>query len=104
MKTIAVIEPIGIIARTKGLIGYRKAIPMLFRTRFGIHTFGMKFPLDIIILNNKNQIVALKEKLLPWRIYLWNPKYQIVIELPEGTIGKMKLTIGEIISITNIYS
>ena len=99
MKTIAVSEAKGILAGIRGLIGYPKAIPMLFRTGFGIHTFGLKFPIDVIVMNNQNQIVALKKNLTPLKIFLWNPRYVTVIELPAGSVNKLNLSPGEIINI-----
>ena len=79
--------------QTKGLLGTNKPYPLLFHTRWGIHTLGMKYPIDIVILDKNNTIVKLKENLKPNQIFLWNPKYTNVLELPEGTIQKMKLTL-----------
>lgn len=89
-----------LIKKTKGLLGENNAKPLLFYTRFGIHTFGMKFPLDIIILDKNSKVVTLKENLKPWRIFLWNPKYSTVLELPAGTINKTKTVIGDLIKIS----
>jgi uncharacterized protein len=102
VKTIPVIQAKGILAQMRGLIGYPKAIPMLFKTRFGIHTFGMGFPIDVIVLDKNKTIVAVKPSLKPNHIYLWNPKYPQIIELPENSINKMELHIGESISINKI--
>jgi uncharacterized protein len=94
MVTITVIEAENLFAKIRGQIGKKNAAPMLFRTRFGIHTFGMRVPIDVIVLNSNHQIVALKSILKPFRVFLWNPKYSIVIELPAGTIEKMKLSMS----------
>jgi uncharacterized protein len=99
VKTLKVIEAKGIWENIVGLIGKRKLNPMLFHTRFGIHTFGMIVPIDVIILDNTNRIMAIKKKLKPGRIFLWNPKYGIVIELPEHTIDRLKLFVGETVHI-----
>lgn len=66
----------------------------MFRTRFGIHTFGMHYPIDVIILDKQQIVVHLKENLMPNRLYFWNPKYSIVIELPKETIKKKKISLG----------
>ncbi len=35
--------------KTIGLIGREKIAPVVFETRFGIHTFGLKFPIDVLV-------------------------------------------------------
>lgn len=81
----------GIFKKTQGLIGKEKIGPLLLETRFGIHTFFLQSPIDIIILDEKNRVVKLKEKLNPNKIFFWNPKYYLVLELPGGTIEKQKI-------------
>ncbi len=83
--------------KTKGLLGAKKAYPVLFKTRFGIHTFGLTFPLDVLILDRENCIVKLAINLKPMNIFLWHPVYDTVIELPAGTIKKCKLSVGDTI-------
>lgn len=73
-----------------GLTLSTKPSALCFKTRFGIHTFGMRFPIDVIILDSHNQVVRIKTNLQPNRIFLWNPKYSKVLELPPGTIQKTK--------------
>lgn len=77
--------------RTVGLIGKEEITSVIFETRFGIHTFGLKAPIDVLILDNQNRVVKIKESLSPSRIFLWNPKYKIVLELPSGTIKKLNI-------------
>ena len=82
-----------------GLIGAKKPYPLLLETRFGIHTFGVRFPLDIVILDQTNTIVCMKKTLLPNRIFLWNPIWKLVVELPQGTISEKNLHIGQKVSL-----
>lgn len=81
--------------KTIGLIGTKKPQSLLLRTHFGIHTFGMRYPIDVLILNSQNKVVALKENLKPNRMFLWNPHYDNVLELPKGTINKSKTQLGD---------
>lgn len=74
--------------KIQGLIGKDKSYTLMLKTRFGIHTFGLKFPIDVLILNNENKVVSIRKNLKPNRIFLWNPIYKKVIELPFGTIKK----------------
>lgn len=78
----------------RGLIGKRNPEALLLKTRFGIHTYGVKFPIDVLILDNENKVTVIKKNLKPNRIFLWNPKYEKVIELPAGTIEKEKIAIN----------
>jgi len=93
MIRLAAKEALGIKERIIGLIGSKKPTALLLKTHFGIHTFGLKFPIDVLILNNKNIVVSLRKGLRPNRIFLWNPKYEKVLELPNGTIKKNEIKI-----------
>jgi hypothetical protein len=41
-----------------GLMGNKKPGSVFFNTRFGIHTFGVRFPIDILILDKDNKVVS----------------------------------------------
>ena len=72
---------------------------MLLKTRFGIHTFGMKYTIDVLVLDKQNRVIALKENLKPNRIFLWNFNYETVLELPYGTIKETKSEIGDLLQL-----
>lgn len=80
--------------KSKGLLGAEKPYPLFFQTRWGIHTFGMRFPIDVVILTNDNTIFAIKQNLQPNRFFFWNPFYRNVLELPVGTIQTERIKIG----------
>ncbi len=84
--------------RSKGLIWQEKLFPVMFHTRFGIHTFGMKHPIDVLVLNH-NKIVKFQKSLKPNNVFFWNPKYNSVLELPAGTISKLEVKVGETIEL-----
>lgn len=85
--------------KTLGLIGSKKAYPVSFKTRFGIHTFGLNFPIDVLILDKNNKVFSIRANLSPNRIYVWNPRFDIVIELPVGFVSNSKIKIGDRISL-----
>lgn len=85
--------------KTFGLINKEKAEAVFFKTRFGIHTFGLKFPIDVIILDNDQKVVKISEKLRPNRIFFWLPVFDKVLELPGGEIKKENIKIGDILKI-----
>ncbi len=84
--------------RTVGLIG-KEGRTLTFHTRFGIHTFGMKSPMDVLILDDKMKVVSLKKNFKPNRIFLWNPRYKIVVETKNGAIDKSKTGLGDMLKI-----
>ncbi|KKR78312.1 MAG: hypothetical protein UU23_C0001G0076 [Candidatus Curtissbacteria bacterium GW2011_GWA1_40_9] len=67
---------------------------LLFKTRFGIHTFFLAKSIDVLVLNKKNK-VSIAKTIQPNRIFIYNPCYSIVIELPAGTIRKSKIQKGD---------
>lgn len=77
------------LGKIRGLIGKGNKT-YVFKTRFGIHTFFLKSPIDVIILDKNKKAVILKAGLKPNRIFFWNIKYDNVIELPQNSIQNSK--------------
>lgn len=90
--------------KTRGLIGVHEIYPVFFTTRWGIHTFGMKKSIDVLILDDHLQIVRLIRNLPPNRIFLWSPRYTQVIELPAGTINRSGIKIQDRVTLTSLAS
>lgn len=61
----------------------------------GIHTIGMKFPIDVIFLNRSHEVVGLISGLAPYRISSVHLRGYSVMELPNGTIRKSRTEIGD---------
>ena len=61
----------------------------------GIHTIGMKFPIDVVFLNRGHHVVGLMSGLLPYRISTVHLSGYSVLELPNGTIKKSCTEIGD---------
>lgn len=102
MITLHIVEAKGIKEKVIGLLRTNSAHNLLINTRFGIHTFGMKFPIDIVIIDRKNKVVKLKEHLLPNKIFFWFPFFSRVLELPSGTIKKRKIKLGEYLHLVKL--
>lgn len=83
------------LGKIKGLIGIKNPEVIIFKTRFGIHTFLLKFPIDVLILDKKNKVMKLKIKLMPNRVFFWSIKFDTVIEMPVGFIEKSKTEVGD---------
>lgn len=91
-------KPENIKEKVSGLLSYEDPEPIYFQTRWGIHTIGMNFSIDCMVMD-KNMIVRkIKKNLRPGRLFIWNPKYNNVVELPPGTIDKTNTEILDKIS------
>lgn len=82
-----------------GLIGKSKNTCLYLETRFGIHTFGMRYKIDILILDKKNIVHRLKRSLPPNRFFFWNPFFKKVLELPDSAISKKNIKLTDKINI-----
>ncbi|MFC4402436.1 DUF192 domain-containing protein [Gracilibacillus xinjiangensis] len=83
--------------RFKGLMG-TKSLPensgLHIKPCTSIHTFNMKYSIDIIYLNKNDEIVGIEEELERGKIGKRFPNTTSVIELPAGTIKRTSLFIG----------
>lgn len=80
-----------------GLMGKDRPETIIFKTRFGIHTFFLKFPIDLIIVSKEKRVVFIKKSVKPNRVVFWDFRYDTVIELPEGLIKKLNINKGSIL-------
>lgn len=85
--------------KMKGLLGAREPYPLLLKTRWGIHTFGMQFPIDVIVFDSRNVVRAIKENMQPNSFFFWNPRYENVLELSEGVIKHSHASVGDVLEI-----
>lgn len=60
----------------------------------GIHTFFMRYSIDVLHLDSNGQIVAVEENLQPGKISKIHPLTKKVVELPAGKIKKTQTKVG----------
>jgi len=84
-----------------GMLLSKNSHGLLFKTHFGIHTFFMKSPIDVLILDKKNNVAIVKRSMNPNRIYTWSIMFNNVLELPNGTIKKLKINTGDNLKFIN---
>ena len=88
--------------RMKGLLG-RKELPvgeaLWIKPCFSVHTFFMKFAIDVIFLNKTNRVIAAVRNLKPNRMTRLYPRSFSVLELPPGTIVASDSEVGDEIEI-----
>lgn len=85
--------------RLVGLIDPRHKPPILFTTRFGIHTFFMRVPIDVLLLASNGEVVDMRQSLKPFSFFFYLPIYDTIIELEDGFIKKNNIKIGDIINL-----
>lgn len=88
--------------KTVGLLGSKKPHPVLLHTRFGIHTFGMRYPIDVIVLDKAQTIKKVQTNIVPNKLFFWNPSFDTVLELPNGMIGELGLKVGMKITLRSL--
>ena len=82
---------VGLLKRTQ--LGPEEALWLM--PSKGIHTIGMKFPIDVVFLTKDNQVVGLMSGLAPYRISAVHFRGYSVLELPNGTIRKSNTELGD---------
>jgi uncharacterized membrane protein (UPF0127 family) len=65
----------------------------------GVHTWFMRFSIDIIAMDAEGVVVDAVSMLKPWRVRLPRPGAQSVLELPAGTLLNAPTKIGHRIQI-----
>ena len=87
--------------RLKGFM-FRKSIDgeeaLIFYHTPSIHTFFMRFPIEVVFLNQKMQVVEIYQELGPGRV-VFSASASIAIELPANKTSSQTLEIGDILSI-----
>ena len=60
----------------------------------GVHTWFMRFAIDILALNEQGVVVDAVSDLGPWRIRLPRPGAVNVLELPAGSLSRSNTQVG----------
>ncbi|UWG98028.1 DUF192 domain-containing protein [Dehalobacter sp. DCM] len=67
-----------------------------------VHTFGMKFNIDVLFLTQNNQIVAIEQKMTPGKMSKIVKNSHHVLELRAGATSQFGLHIGNQLEIVSI--
>ena len=66
----------------------------------GIHTIGMKFPIDVVFLDKENRVLGLTSGMAPYRISGIQLRGYSVLELSSGTIRKSRTEVCDQLEIS----
>ena len=64
-------------------------------TIIALHMLFVFYPIDVLFLDKKKNVVDKKENFLPFTFYKSRKKAMYAVELPNGAIGKTKTEIGD---------
>lgn len=85
--------------RLRGLLG-RKGMhageALVIKPCSQIHTFFMRFDIDVIFLDRQGKVLQVVESMPPWRISSLVREARLVVELPGGVL-KNRVSSGEIL-------
>ncbi|MBJ6799202.1 DUF192 domain-containing protein [Geomonas propionica] len=91
------------VTRLKGLLG-KNELPqgqgLWIKPCSSVHTFGMKFSIDVAFLDGEQRVVAVATTLSPNRLSGFHLKASSVLELPAGTLDASVTVVGNRIEIT----
>jgi uncharacterized protein len=68
---------------------------LLIRPSSGIHTIGMRFPIDVVALNRKMVVLKLWQRMGPFRMTGISLRTHSVLELPPGQIEQCGMQVGD---------
>ena len=89
--------------RLQGLLG-TTCLPwgegLLIQPCNSIHTFFMRYPIDVLFLDSTFTVVKVAENMVPGRMMAAG-KSSSVLELPAGTVLTAGIIVGDQLHITN---
>jgi uncharacterized membrane protein (UPF0127 family) len=83
--------------RKKGLLGRDRLEPgagLVIAPCSGVHTFFMRFPIDVVFAARDGRVVKVSHAVKPWRLALAMAAF-CVIELPAGTAAQCETRAGD---------
>ena len=86
------------LTRIIGLLGERE-LPagdgLLIVPSQGVHTWGMLFPIDVVVLDGGWNVLALRRRMRTFRMTRLFWKAAAVLELPPGILVSTATTVGD---------
>lgn len=86
--------------RMVGLLGKNELGPgegLWIRPSSGVHTIGMRFPIDVVGLDKNHRVIKLWQCLRPYRMTSVSAALRSVVELPPGRIMECQIQVGDLI-------
>ncbi len=92
-------------SRLRGLLGtspsdFRNGCGLWIVPCHGVHTWAMRFPIDVLYLDRARTVIHIERGLQPWRFAPVRMQAASVLELPCQTITETGTALGDRIEIT----
>lgn len=87
----------GPVTRARGLLGRSglgQGEGLLLKPAFSIHTFFMRFPIDVVFLDKTGSVVDVVGRLRPWRAAT-RIRARAALELGAGEADRLGIQVGE---------
>jgi uncharacterized protein len=85
------------VTRLRGLLG-RRQLPsgegLLLSPSSSVHTFFMRFPIDVVFLDRSLRVVGVSPNVRPWRLAACKGTRR-VLELPAGESDERAIRVGD---------
>jgi len=83
-------------ARAKGLLG-RDGLDgaLLISPGVQVHTFGMRFSIDVAYVDSSMRVIDVVHRMRPWRLGAPRLRGRYVIEAPAGSFERWSLRVGD---------
>jgi uncharacterized membrane protein (UPF0127 family) len=91
-----------VLRRIKGLLGrndFRQGEALIIKPCNSIHTFFMRFPIDVLFVDKHNKVIKATPALKPFCLTYIYFNAAFAIELPAGTLASTSTAKGDFISI-----
>jgi uncharacterized protein len=88
------------VTRLRGLLGragLEQGEGLLLRPASSVHTFFMRFPIDVVFLDRALVVLGIADSVDPWRAASRRGA-KAVLELPAGESSRRGLTVGDQLS------
>ncbi len=85
-------------SRMRGLLGRKSLNPqegLILRPCNSIHTFFMRFPIDVVFLDRYDLIIKVYHSLSPWRLSRTFFRSAMCLELPAGAAIQSRTQEGD---------
>jgi uncharacterized protein len=91
-------------SRFRGLMAsdgsrFRRGQGLWISPSHGIHTFAMRFPIDVVYLDRDRIVIHVEEEVKPWRMAAVRIRAASVLELPIGAIRESQTALGDLVDI-----
>jgi uncharacterized membrane protein (UPF0127 family) len=72
---------------------------LLIRPCSSVHSFFMRFPIDVVFLDREGVVLKVYAPLRPWRASTWVRGARQALEMPAGTLARTGTSVGDTLAL-----